>query len=89
MKKGRVWYAVDVETEPDAEEAVESAFNAAGAIGTEIDGLRNKSGETLRVTGFFESPPDEADIRAFIAESIRIYGLPSGSLYSYGDRIVE
>lgn len=84
----RKWYAVDVLAEYAASEAVESAFNELGALGTEIDGLRKKQDEPLMVTGFFDEPPDLPDVRSVVLESLWIYGFAENALKNISDRIV-
>ena len=74
------WFAVDVVCDPAATEAIESAFNELGALGTEIDSLRKPPGQPLRVSAYFETLPDEADIGTTVNESLRIYGHTAGAV---------
>lgn len=74
------WYALDVEIEPDAREAVEYALMEAGALGTET---------TDRVTGYFSEIPSRESIRSEIFEALRIYELPSSSVRDMNLREVE
>jgi ribosomal protein L11 methyltransferase len=69
------WHALDVVVEPQAREAVEYALMEAGALGTETS-----DDETLRVTGYFDDPPDRERVRSELAEALRIYELPSWSV---------
>lgn len=85
----RKWHAVDIVVDPAACEAVEFAFNELGALGTEIDSLKKLSTEPLCVTGFFDDPLEETEIRAGVAESFRIHGLGSEALVSIDTRSVE
>ena len=50
-----LWYALDVDLEPAAREAVEYALMEAGALGTETG---DESDGVLRITGYFASTPD-------------------------------
>ena len=70
------WYALDVDLEPDAREAVEYALMEAGALGTET----NESGGLVKITGYFAATPDRERVRYELLEALRIYGLPSSSV---------
>lgn len=67
------WYALDVDIEPPACEAVEYALMEAGAAGTEATG-------EIRVTGYFEGVPDRQRVRDELFDAMRIYELPSSSV---------
>jgi len=75
------WYALDVELEPAAQEAVEYALMEAGALGTE-------SKEHL-VIGYFATTPDRERVRAELFEALRIYDLPMSSVRDMNVRTVE
>jgi ribosomal protein L11 methyltransferase len=62
------WFGVDVTVAPAASEAVESALNAMGAMGTATDSLRKQNGEPLVVEGFFEEPVSLEDVEDAIGE---------------------
>jgi ribosomal protein L11 methyltransferase len=70
------WYALDVELEPQAREAVEYALIEAGAAGTTTDDTEGG----IQVTGFFEAVPDRGRVRQELFEALRIYELPSSSV---------
>ena len=71
------WYAVDVELEATAREAVEYALMEAGSLGTETD----DSDDTLtRVTGYFGTTPDRQRVRDELFDALRFYGLPTSSV---------
>ncbi len=73
----RSWYALDVDHESDALEAVEYALMEAGALGTESyphEGLLH------RVTAYFETVPDREQVRSELFDSLRIYGLSSSAV---------
>ena len=76
------WYALDVEIEPEAREAVEYALMEAGALGTETV-------TTNQVTGYFSDVPNRETIRSEIFEALRIYELPSSSVRDMNLREVE
>jgi ribosomal protein L11 methyltransferase len=74
------WYALDVELEPAAQEAVEYALMEAGALGTEAT-------EHV-VTGYFAATPDRERVRAELFEALRIYELPTSSVRDMSVRTV-
>jgi len=71
------WFALDVEAEAAAREAVEYALMEAGALGTETDAAENSS---LKVVAYFDQPPDRERVRAELGEALRIYELPTSSV---------
>lgn len=77
-KTVRQWYALDLEIQGPAVEAVEYALMEAGSLGTET----NEVGQTsdLRVTAYFDAIPDRELIRAELAEALRLYELPTSSV---------
>lgn len=85
----RNWYAVDILAEYEASEAIESAFNELGALGTEIDGLRKKKDEPLMVTGFFDKVLDDETVRSSVDESLSIYGFANDAVKNVAHRTVE
>jgi ribosomal protein L11 methyltransferase len=86
---GRVWYAVEVVAEPAAVEAVESALNECGAVGTEVNGLRKKPNEPLQITGFFEERPDTIEIDTAINLFLTPYDLGRSSVLSVRSQTVQ
>ena len=66
------WYALDVDIDGAAHEAVEYALMEAGALGTET----TDSG----VTAYFAETPNRERIRNELFEALRIYELPSSSV---------
>lgn len=83
------WLAIDVEAAADAADAVEYALNSLDALGTEIDSLRKKTGEALRITGYFHELPDAALLGEEIDLGLKIYGLPADTAYSITVREVQ
>jgi ribosomal protein L11 methyltransferase len=77
------WYALDVDIEPQAREAVEYALNEAGTAGSET------STDLTKVTGYFEGVPDRERVRDELFEALRIYELPSSSVRDMNVREVE
>lgn len=71
------WYALDVDLEPDAREAVEYALMEANALGTETG---DESGGLLKITGYFAQTPDRERVRYELFEALRIYDLASSSV---------
>ena len=78
-----MWYALDVDIEPQAREAVAYALIEAGAKGTTDDT------DGTRITGYFEGVPDRERVREEIFEALRIYELPSSSVREMNVREVE
>ncbi len=80
------WYALDVEIEPQAREAVEYALIEAGATGTES---ATDDTDGTRIIGYFEGVPDREHVRNELFEALRIYELPSSSVRNMNVREVE
>ena len=78
-----MWYALDVEIEPQAAEAVAYALIEAGATGTTDDT------DGTRITGYFAGVPDRERVRRELFEALRIYELPSSSVREMNVREVE
>jgi ribosomal protein L11 methyltransferase len=74
------WYALDVELESAAQEAVGYALMEAGALGTEA--------MDHRVTGYFSATPDRERVRDELFEALRIYDLPTSSVRDMNVRAV-
>lgn len=88
-KEPKEWYAFDVKVDAIATEAVESAFNALGAIGTETGGFKKKDGKSVRVTGYFDWLPDPSALPIALTDSFEIYGLDPDVFGSITLRTVE
>ena len=80
------WYALDVDIEPQAREAVEYALIEAGASGTQTD---RDSTDEARIIAYFEGVPNRERIRQELSEALRIYELPSSSVRDMNVREVE
>jgi ribosomal protein L11 methyltransferase len=80
-EKPNVWYALDVDLEAAAREAVEYALMEAGALGTETT--------DNTVTGYFAEIPSRERVRAELFEALRIYELPSSSVRDMNVREIE
>jgi ribosomal protein L11 methyltransferase len=92
----RLWYALDVDIDSGAREAVEYALMEAGALGTETNDVRQTSvsrsssepddkvnfvGQPrLRVTAYFDQMPDRELVRAELANALHVYDLPSSAV---------
>jgi ribosomal protein L11 methyltransferase len=81
-----MWYALDVDVEAQAREAVEYALIEAGANGTQTDG---DASDDLRITAYFDAVPEREKVRAALFEALRIYELPSSSVRDMNVREVE
>ena len=100
-----MWFALDLTLNARAREAVEYALMEAGALGTESDGGGAQAGvaqtgvaqmggtpddySPVRVTGYFDSPPEVERVRAALLEALRIYGLTSSDVREMRPREVE
>lgn len=84
-RSARLWYALDVEIEAEAREAVEYALMEAGALGTETS---EAEGTLLRVNAYFTDTPDRELIRAELSDALRVYELPSSSVREMNAREV-
>ena len=80
------WYALDVDLEPAAREAVEYALMEAGALGTETG---DESDGLIQIAGYFAVTPDRERVRNELFEALRIYELPSSSVRDMNVREVE
>lgn len=78
-----MWYALEVEIEPQAREAVAYALIEAGATGTTDDT------DGTRITGYFDGVPNRERVRDELFEALRIYELPSSSVRDMNVRKVE
>ncbi len=83
------WYSVEIETEPDTEEAVEFALNELESLGNEINHLGKKSTENLIVIGYFNEQIDDEILREKLAQSLKIYGFPASSVKNFAWREIE
>jgi ribosomal protein L11 methyltransferase len=77
IKKHRAWYALDLDVEAKAREAVEYALMQAGALGTETNDAQDNF---VRVTAYFDRQPEREYVRAELADALRVYGLSSSSV---------
>jgi ribosomal protein L11 methyltransferase len=77
------WYALDVDIEPAAQEAVEYALMEAGALGTEATEATEH-----RITGYFATTPNRERVRDELFEALRIYSLPTSSVRDMSVRAV-
>jgi len=83
-EKPNAWYALDVELEPAAREAVEYALMEAGALGTEATETTGNI-----VTGYFAEVPNRERVRAELFEALRIDEVPSSSVRDMSVREIE
>jgi ribosomal protein L11 methyltransferase len=79
-EKPSEWYALDVDIDGAAHEAVEYALMEAGALGTETT--------DWGVTAYFPETPDRELVRNELFEALRIYDLPSSSVRDMNLRAV-
>ena len=82
------WYALELSCTAGAEEAVEYALMEAGALGTEGDPAGGSDG-LLKITAYFEEPPEVERVREALGEALRVYGLASSDVREMKFREVE
>jgi len=85
-ERARRWYALELEIEQSAREAVEYALMEAGALGTEVSDER--AGFAC-VNAYFDAVPDRESLRAILFDALRIYDLPSSFVREMELREVE
>ncbi len=83
------WFAVDVEADAPAAEAVEYAFNTLDALGTEIDHLRRTGTDALKIIGYFNDLPTDEDLQFEINDALNIFEQDQASVRSTSTREVE
>jgi ribosomal protein L11 methyltransferase len=83
------WFAVDIEADAPAAEAVEYAFNTLDALGTEIDHLRKTGTDAVKITGYFNDLPTDEDLQFEINDALKIYEQDAGSVRAISNREVE
>jgi ribosomal protein L11 methyltransferase len=76
-RSARLWYALDVAIEAAAREAVEYALMEAGALGTETN---ESDDQVLRVSAYFDQPPNRESVRRELADALRVYDQPTSSV---------
>ena len=81
----QLWYALDVDAEAEAREAVEYALMESGAKGTTTD----DTDRGVQVTAYFDDVPDRERVRDEMFDALRIYQLPSESVRDMSLREVE
>lgn len=80
------WFALDVEVDSAAAEAIEFGFNELDASGTEINNLGLKPAETMHVIGYFNELPDDETVKLNLTEALRIYGFSADAIRGTSSR---
>lgn len=88
-KKRKIWHAVDILVDEAAVEAIESAFCQMDSLGTETNSLLKIKGKPQLVTGFFDSPPEETNIRSVVDETLGNYGFGVDFVKNIANRTIE
>lgn len=83
------WFAVDVEADAAAAEAVEYAFNTLEALGTEIDHLRKTGTDAVKITGYFNDLPTNEDLQFEINDALNIFEQNQSAIRSTSSREVK
>lgn len=73
-EKKENWFAVEIEVEKAAEEAIEFALNELDSLGNEVDQLGKKQTENISVVGYFNERINDTILRTKLGESLQIYG---------------
>lgn len=80
------WFALDVEVDSAAAEAIEFGFNELDASGTEINNLGLKPAEIMHVIGYFNELPDDETVKLNLTEALRIYGFSADAIRGTSSR---
>jgi ribosomal protein L11 methyltransferase len=87
--KQEKWYAVEIETEPGAEEAVEFALNELDSLGSEIYQSAEKQRENPTITGYFNERINDTILRVKLDECLQIYGFSNKAIKKIEWREIE
>lgn len=87
--KQEKWFSVEIEAEPEAEEAVEFALNELDSLGSEIDDFGKKQSENLTVIGYFNQRINDTIVRVKLNESLQIYDLSNDAIKKIEWREIE
>ena len=87
--KTQTWYALQIEADPAASEAIEHALNEMDALGTEINHLRKGPSDTVTVSGFFDHDPDIEAAREQLKLILPVYDLDETAIFSVERHVVE
>jgi ribosomal protein L11 methyltransferase len=68
------WFAIEINVQPEAAEAIEYAFNSLESLGTEINHLRKSDVEGVTVIGYFNDLPGDETVQDEIHYALKIYG---------------
>ncbi len=83
------WYAVEIETETGAEEAVEFALNELDSLGNEIQLFSKNQTENIKVIGYFNETINDTFLRVKLDESLEIYGFSNEVIKNIEWREIE
>jgi ribosomal protein L11 methyltransferase len=83
------WHAIEVTAEPEAVEAIESAFNQIDSLGTEVQQFHKKQNEPLVVVGYFESLPDEDVFEQQLESSLRLHDIGGDQIINIRQKTIE
>lgn len=87
--KQEKWYAVEIETEPKAEEAVEFALNELDSLGSEIYQSAEKQRENPTIIGYFNERINDTILRVKLDECLQIYGFSNKAIKKIEWREIE
>lgn len=90
MAEERSWFKVEVEADSFASEAVESALNELGALGTEIDLLgKGKQTDVISIVGYFNELPDTDLLKSELQNWVSSYGFENIAIKNISSSSVE
>ncbi|MEP7074586.1 MAG: 50S ribosomal protein L11 methyltransferase [Acidobacteriota bacterium] len=69
------WYSLEITAEPAAADAIEHALNELNTLGTEINYMHRRTDDSVTVTGYFNSLPDDEILQDELHHALRIYDL--------------
>jgi ribosomal protein L11 methyltransferase len=78
--RNKNWHIIELETDRNCSEAVESAFNELDALGTAISSPAHSRDPKIVVRGYFETLPSVRAVSEAIQEAIRIAGCSSEAI---------
>ena len=87
--KQEKWFSVEIETESDAEEAIEFALNELDSLGNEINQFSQKQSENLTVIGYFNERINDTILRVKLDECLQIYGFSNDAIKNIEWREIE
>jgi ribosomal protein L11 methyltransferase len=83
------WYSISIETQKEAEEAIQYALNELDSLGNEVNTFGKKQTENLTVIGYFNEKIDEVILQKKLDECLQIYGFLTDAVKSFEWQKIE